>query len=472
MNAGSYAWKITDEQLIKSICDANFKETFSSDIFEIAKLKWQTIVYPNGFSDKSRGSFMVCIKLLEIPKTWKKIITSRTSKCVQTSTSNTSIEHFRTSGQVKGGSRYTLSLSELKATNPSEITIITSVNILRIILKNNQLLYQNPIRNFQSKPKFTWKIDQSMIKQGQFTKALESPVHHEMWIMRCIGTKVKGFITMQLMLVALPANISKLKISYTVKCIEVNVSKSATITLYFSENDAGEYSTGFTKFIAYQQVKNVDTLTFEGDINILNGYDEKDNEISMTEIEWNAYANQHKISQEHKEDNISTDEYKEIKNEISCIKQQLNDQNGSLSTNIEQNNKLMEQIQNNLNEITKEINDLKLISEEKKNDNFDNIKKEMEIMKRNIDTLMNEKALNDSKQNKKQAAMKKWLNNVVGLPQYIDLFIENGIEDMDTISHITMNELQMCGIDKIGHKIKITKAIQRLNEQSQEPKSV
>eukprot|EP01084_Bolivina_argentea_P103858 186007_1 len=196
MNSGSYTWKITDKRLIHSICNANCKETFSSDIFEIAKLKWQIIGYPNGFSDASKGSFMMCVKLMEIPKGWKNIIIRRTSKCVQARASNTSIEHFTTSF-IKGCSQYTLSLSELKRVNPSAITIITSINILSITLKNDQLLYQMQIRDFQRNPKFTWKMDQSIVEQGQFTKALESPVHHEM------GTSVRGYVAIFLMLVKL-----------------------------------------------------------------------------------------------------------------------------------------------------------------------------------------------------------------------------------------------------------------------------
>eukprot|EP01084_Bolivina_argentea_P074734 135546_1 len=91
MNTGSYTWKITDQLVIKRIYNADFKQAFGGDMFEIGKLKWQLILYPNGFSEKSKGSFMICIKLIKMPKTWKKIITNRTSKCVQTTTSNTNI---------------------------------------------------------------------------------------------------------------------------------------------------------------------------------------------------------------------------------------------------------------------------------------------------------------------------------------------------------------------------------------------
>ena len=49
--------------------------------------------------------------------------------------------------------------------------------------------------------------------------------------------------------------------------------------------------------------------------------------------------------------------------------------------------------------------------------------------------------------------------------QYIDNFIDNGYEDMDTIIH-TMNEqeLQEIGVNKRGHRKKIMLNIERLRK--------
>eukprot|EP01083_Nonionella_stella_P193686 715065_1 len=194
MNSGSYTWNITNTQLVNAICNANFNSTFTSDIFTIGKLKWQIILYPNGFNEKSKGSFLICIKLIEMPKQWKGFIASRTSQCIQTSTSDTTIRHFTKSGQVKGCSLYSLTLSELKATNPSKITIITSINIIKITLKNDKILHEIQIQNFQAKYAFKWTIDQSMFKQCKYVKALQSPIHNKIFRMRCYpgGEEFKG----------------------------------------------------------------------------------------------------------------------------------------------------------------------------------------------------------------------------------------------------------------------------------------
>ena len=132
-----------------------------------------------------------------------------------------------------------------------------------------------------------------------------------------------------------------------------------------------------------------------------------------------------------------------------------------LSVNIEENNKMMKQIQENMLKMSQQLNDLRLIiNEEEKNNEFDNIKKEIKAIKNDMNELKNNKI------NKKLEEMKNWMNDIVELPEYIDLFIENGLESLDVIKHITMNELTNIGITKLGHKIKITQEIVKLNQKS------
>ena len=48
-----------------------------------------------------------------------------------------------------------------------------------------------------------------------------------------------------------------------------------------------------------------------------------------------------------------------------------------------------------------------------------------------------------------------WLKNDVKLPQYLDLFFENGLEDMEVIMTLNEKDLMDVGIKKIGHRKKI-----------------
>ena len=60
--------------------------------------------------------------------------------------------------------------------------------------------------------------------------------------------------------------------------------------------------------------------------------------------------------------------------------------------------------------------------------------------------------------------LKSWLKNKVQLPQYFDVFISNGIEDLQTASLLTMNAIKSIGIDKIGHQMKILNQVIELKE--------
>ena len=63
--------------------------------------------------------------------------------------------------------------------------------------------------------------------------------------------------------------------------------------------------------------------------------------------------------------------------------------------------------------------------------------------------------------------LKTWLEDKVGLPQYFDIFIDAGIEDLATASLLTMETIKGMGIDKIGHQMKILNGIVKLKENDQ-----
>eukprot|EP01083_Nonionella_stella_P162169 532143_1 len=53
-----------------------------------------------------------------------------------------------------------------------------------------------------------------------------------------------------------------------------------------------------------------------------------------------------------------------------------------------------------------------------------------------------------------------WLKNTVGLEQYYNVLMRNGYDDMDSMINITLDDLQVMGVDKIGHRRKIYKNAQ------------
>ena len=62
-----------------------------------------------------------------------------------------------------------------------------------------------------------------------------------------------------------------------------------------------------------------------------------------------------------------------------------------------------------------------------------------------------------------QLGLKLWLEKVVGLGEYYGVFIMNGIENVDTMRLITEKELDIIGINKLGHRLLLLDGIRKLN---------
>ena len=78
---------------------------------------------------------------------------------------------------------------------------------------------------------------------------------------------------------------------------------------------------------------------------------------------------------------------------------------------------------------------------------------------------MNNDDLKDNDDDNKMSKVdevKKWMKETVDLEQYTDLLINNGYDDMESISDLTMNELKDIGVEKIGHRKKIFKHAQNI----------
>lgn len=60
----------------------------------------------------------------------------------------------------------------------------------------------------------------------------------------------------------------------------------------------------------------------------------------------------------------------------------------------------------------------------------------------------------------------KWLTNQCGFKgnDYNELFIENGVEDLETVKLLKIDDLKSMGIHKIGHRLKIMHQIEKLLE--------
>uniref|UniRef100_A0A8B9HG47 Si:dkeyp-9d4.3 n=1 Tax=Astyanax mexicanus TaxID=7994 RepID=A0A8B9HG47_ASTMX len=63
----------------------------------------------------------------------------------------------------------------------------------------------------------------------------------------------------------------------------------------------------------------------------------------------------------------------------------------------------------------------------------------------------------------KPANLAEWLS-LIGLSQYYQTLVQNGYDNMDFVSDITLEDLQEIGITKLGHQKKLMLAVNRLSE--------
>ena len=68
----------------------------------------------------------------------------------------------------------------------------------------------------------------------------------------------------------------------------------------------------------------------------------------------------------------------------------------------------------------------------------------------------------NSKEEANEWTLRKWMESEVKLPQYFEMLMENGFEDMESLKDITMEHLREMGIDKIGHRLRLMKSVAAL----------
>eukprot|EP01084_Bolivina_argentea_P002165 3984_1 len=143
LNGGTYTWRITDPQMVKSMLNAECKQVFNSEIFEIANLKWQFLLYPNGHEPKWKGSFCVRLKLIDIPQIIAKIVFFRQFRLLETGSSNSYISQCDGGGTPCASVYCLLYLSQ--ASKMKQISIQLQLLIHGIIMNEQNIWITNNI---------------------------------------------------------------------------------------------------------------------------------------------------------------------------------------------------------------------------------------------------------------------------------------------------------------------------------------
>ena len=121
-------------------------------------------------------------------------------------------------------------------------------------------------------------------------------------------------------------------------------------------------------------------------------------------------------------------------------------------------------IVNNVNSMQSAVqqNASRIMAQKRKGDEVGDIKERMDRLEMNVNRLLNEGSHGDDQENSELVAVRRWMISVVKLPQYLDVFIENGFDDLSLIQMMRSNDLEDLGIDKKGHRLKIMREIDKL----------
>ena len=70
---------------------------------------------------------------------------------------------------------------------------------------------------------------------------------------------------------------------------------------------------------------------------------------------------------------------------------------------------------------------------------------------------------NKGQKGSKQEQFRAWLRDEVELEEYFHVFHDNGLDNLNSMKMVTMDVLNMVGIQKIGHKMLLLRHIAKLN---------
>eukprot|EP01084_Bolivina_argentea_P107176 191646_1 len=151
------------------------------------------------------------------------------------------------------------------------------------------------------------------------------------------------------------------------------------------------------------KLQNLNTLSFVAKIEVQAVFDKNDNDIT------NQY-----ISHEESKQNQSQEQQQLVEARLD-----------SLTIKVDKIMKTMQTLQQQVNNMQLRMN------EDEKNDtdnNIDKLFKEVQSLKQTVNQLSLSNKLNPQQQK-----LKSWLENKCKLPQYFDVFIKNGIDEIPVV---------------------------------------
>ena len=470
MTGKTYTWKITDLSLIEKMKNAKVKEAFFSPKFYLyPPFRWELEIYPNGSQEAQQGCVDIYVNLIALSPTINSVKMRRKYTfeeanvfCDRINPKDITSDNMYANSWPKG----TLKFADF--TKYNQFTFTVEVEILAVFDKDDEditmkyvpnddetksddhnTIYSRANHDAQS---YAWNItDPSMIKQMKAAKNKQvfvSPKFYSYpplrWYIRLYPNGDRndhaGKVNFYVHLVALSPNVKAIRVKRRYTFEQRNVS-------YYAINNSdvthdAMYLQGWpTTKLSLSDLQKHDQFTFKVEIEILAVFDKHDRDITIKYL----------TNEEFKTD----DDIKGKSGGANLNVAKLD----SIATQMEVMNKAIQQLQKNVNDIELRMN------EEQKDDQIgnrvDEMEKEMKIMKQNVSKLL----LTNMDPEKQK--LKSWLEDTIKLPQYFDIFVEAGFEDLNTVSLLDKNALKELGVDKLAHQMKILNGLKQLQPKNE-----
>ena len=448
LTRGTFEW-IIDNEILQQMKKAEQSQRFPSKKFKISELDWLLDVYPCGNADDRVGNFEVFLRLLLLPRKWKDIILCFSLHCNETLCSKTSVATFNDVDHSWGWPIDTMRLSDIQSLN--RLSLTTSIRINKIILKDNEKVYYQRNVFIPKNSKLEWRIDDDLLskmKMCQNGRRFTSPIYNNTFCLDICpngsDSSDRGWTQISLTLCALPPNLAQIQLKWKIN-VDATISLSTgsepdIFNVYTEYTNNFDEETNYSKHwgrkrLSFDNFQKFNELTIYAEITN-NTERQRDNDIISKWDEFNRTR-----------ESLETKEYdNQYEHRFNSIDAKLQ----SITTHLEHvSNQLMVMRQQYQNVV------ISILSENKKHLMSEVIEKNEEMVK--VSNVSNDEAADQQK-------VRSWLTKIVKLPQYFQLLIENGFDDMECIGDLTLNDLKDIGMDKIGHRKKLIKYAQKLFE--------
>eukprot|EP01083_Nonionella_stella_P123907 373706_1 len=295
---------------------------------------------------------------------------------------------------------------------------------------------------------YTWNItDPTVIQQiktakpGQLFKSPVFTMFNFRWILELYpnghASEYIGEAQVFLELIGLSEKIKSVGIGRQYTLEELDACYHTNRVFTHENMSGGTWSTGT---VTTQDLQKCIQFTFKVNADLHAVFDKDDNDITS------SFSNDR---EDIKTDSHTSPHYILLKTAVD-----------SIAIQVEKMSSTMSAMQQKMNDM-----ELRLNEEQKSEDVDDKLNKmmnEIKLIKQTVN------ALSANNMNPKQKKVKSWLENQVALPQYFDIFMKNGIDELSLVALLDKATLKDIGIDVIGHQMKILNHVKQLLSQNVE----